>query len=208
MCRAAIAQDIELVKQISVVLHGEMKPSASYNPSFSRHQSSKQSSHPTVITQCCIHELYLQGREMQPAVDLAKSFERRKCNHREVIPGDQCIESVVGKSVLLAAGFESKICQVTKTNIDMSSQLKYSLSGQSYDKSPRHRSSTSTALSSFWNLQAMQPWPSKNRCDNRSFGCDMLISIERGEITACQTIRPRFCSKNRGRSSGQEAQRP
>jgi len=31
MCRAAIAQDIELVKQISVVLHGEMKPSASSN---------------------------------------------------------------------------------------------------------------------------------------------------------------------------------
>jgi len=49
-----------------------------------------------VITQCCIHELYLQGKEQQPAVDLAKTFERRKCNHREAIPGDDCLASVVG----------------------------------------------------------------------------------------------------------------
>ena len=49
-----------------------------------------------MITQCCIHELYLEGSPMQPAVDLAKTFERRKCNHREPIPGDDCISSVVG----------------------------------------------------------------------------------------------------------------
>ncbi|KAF4623860.1 hypothetical protein D9613_001957 [Agrocybe pediades] len=49
-----------------------------------------------VITQCCIHELYLQGKAQQPAVDLAKNFERRKCNHREPIPGDECLESVIG----------------------------------------------------------------------------------------------------------------
>ena len=33
---------------------------------------------------------------MQPAVDLAKTFERRKCNHREAVPGDECISNVVG----------------------------------------------------------------------------------------------------------------
>jgi U3 small nucleolar RNA-associated protein 23 len=49
-----------------------------------------------VITQCCIHELYLQGRSMQPVVDLAKTFERRKCNHKEAIPGDDCICTIVG----------------------------------------------------------------------------------------------------------------
>jgi U3 small nucleolar RNA-associated protein 23 len=49
-----------------------------------------------VITQCCIHELYLQGKAHQPAVDLAKSFERRKCNHKEAIAGNECIASVVG----------------------------------------------------------------------------------------------------------------
>lgn len=51
-----------------------------------------------MITQCSIHELYLQGKAVQPAVDLAKSFERRKCNHKEAIPGDDCIASVVGAS--------------------------------------------------------------------------------------------------------------
>lgn len=34
---------------------------------------------------------------MQPAVDLAKTFERRKCNHKEAIPGDECLTSVVGQ---------------------------------------------------------------------------------------------------------------
>jgi U3 small nucleolar RNA-associated protein 23 len=53
-----------------------------------------------VITQCCIHELYLQGREQQAAVDIAKTFERRKCNHREAIPGDECLSSVVGVSLV------------------------------------------------------------------------------------------------------------
>jgi U3 small nucleolar RNA-associated protein 23 len=42
-------------------------------------------------------ELYKMGKERQPAVDLAKDFERRKCNHREAIDGSECIESVVGK---------------------------------------------------------------------------------------------------------------
>jgi U3 small nucleolar RNA-associated protein 23 len=50
-----------------------------------------------VITQCCIHELYLQGKPVQPVVDLAKGFERRKCNHREAIPGDACLKDVVGE---------------------------------------------------------------------------------------------------------------
>lgn len=50
-----------------------------------------------MITQCCIHELYLQGKSQQAAVDLAKSFQRRKCNHREAVPGEECIASVVGK---------------------------------------------------------------------------------------------------------------
>ena len=50
-----------------------------------------------MITQCCIHELYLSGKQHQPAVDLAKSFERRKCNHREAIPEYECLSSVVGK---------------------------------------------------------------------------------------------------------------
>ncbi|KAJ3841061.1 PIN domain-like protein [Lentinula raphanica] len=76
LCKASVEHKIELVKQLGMVLQGEVKP---------------------MITQCCIHELYLQ-RGQQPAVDLAKSFERRKCNHREPIPGDDCLASVVGDS--------------------------------------------------------------------------------------------------------------
>lgn len=56
-----------------------------------------------MITQCCIHELYLQGKDAQPVVDLAKEFERRKCNHREAIPGDECVASVVGMSPAFAS---------------------------------------------------------------------------------------------------------
>lgn len=75
MCKEAISSHLDLPKQLATVLQGNIKP---------------------MITQCCIHELYLQGRTQQPAVDLAKSFERRKCNHREAIPGDECLISVVG----------------------------------------------------------------------------------------------------------------
>ncbi|KAI0374246.1 Fcf1-domain-containing protein [Pilatotrama ljubarskyi] len=77
MCKESVAHKIELVKQLGIVLQGTVKP---------------------MITQCCIHELYLQGKEQQPAVDLAKTFERRKCNHREAIPGDDCVASVVGET--------------------------------------------------------------------------------------------------------------
>ncbi|KDR85169.1 hypothetical protein GALMADRAFT_83644 [Galerina marginata CBS 339.88] len=75
MCKSAVTQKLDFAKQLHTVLQGEIKP---------------------MITQCCIHELYLQGKTQQPAVDLAKNFERRKCNHREAIPGDECLESVVG----------------------------------------------------------------------------------------------------------------
>ncbi|TFY68347.1 hypothetical protein EVJ58_g1058 [Rhodofomes roseus] len=80
MCKSSITQKLELSKQLETVLQGTVKP---------------------MITQCCIHELYLQGKEQQPAVDLAKTFERRKCNHREAIPGDECLASVVGTSVMI-----------------------------------------------------------------------------------------------------------
>ncbi|KAF9458188.1 Fcf1-domain-containing protein [Collybia nuda] len=75
MCKSATDLRIELVKQLGSVLQGDVKP---------------------MITQCCIHELYLQGKAQQSAVDLAKNFERRKCNHREPIPGDECVFGVVG----------------------------------------------------------------------------------------------------------------
>ncbi|KII93495.1 hypothetical protein PLICRDRAFT_171239 [Plicaturopsis crispa FD-325 SS-3] len=77
ICKAATASKTELARQLGIVLQGEVKP---------------------MITQCCIHELYLQGKTQQAAVDLAKTFERRMCNHREAISGDECLASVVGET--------------------------------------------------------------------------------------------------------------
>ncbi|PVG04820.1 PIN domain-like protein [Serendipita vermifera] len=75
MCLSAQDHKIELVKQFETVLQGKVKP---------------------MITQCSMVELYKMGKERQPAVDMAKEFERRKCNHREAIDGSECMESVVG----------------------------------------------------------------------------------------------------------------
>ncbi|KAH6917215.1 PIN domain-like protein [Coprinopsis sp. MPI-PUGE-AT-0042] len=76
-CKMAIENKFDLVKQLSTVAQGEVKP---------------------MITQCCIHALYLSGKSNQPAVDLAKTFERRKCNHREAINPEDCLKDVVGDS--------------------------------------------------------------------------------------------------------------
>ena len=50
-----------------------------------------------MITQCCIQRLYKAGPEGQAATDLAKSFERRKCNHWQIKDTDtECIAGVMG----------------------------------------------------------------------------------------------------------------
>lgn len=40
--------------------------------------------------------LYKLGKEGQPVVDLAKRYERRKCNHRTAIDPHECIKDVIG----------------------------------------------------------------------------------------------------------------
>lgn len=45
-----------------------------------------------MITQCCMQALY--DSKNQYAIDTAKDFERRRCNHREPIPPRECIESI------------------------------------------------------------------------------------------------------------------
>ncbi|PWN38280.1 uncharacterized protein FA14DRAFT_117016 [Meira miltonrushii] len=54
-----------------------------------------------MITQCCINELYKAQKEGQPqanAVELAKGWERRFCNHKDPIPGDRCLRQVIGET--------------------------------------------------------------------------------------------------------------
>ena len=132
MCRIAIESRIDLVKQLGTVLQGTVKPSTSLSIKSHRIPSVESLQlhfclH-TVITQCSIHELYLQGKAQQPAVDLAKTFERRKCNHKEAIPGDECLASVVGttKKHLHAPIHDCVLIYIVGqgilTNIVMSSQ--------------------------------------------------------------------------------------
>lgn len=66
------------------------------------------------MTQCCIHALYLSGREAQQAVDLAKNFERRRCNHRVEADGKmkdpaECLADVVGELFLLSFRFPGNL---------------------------------------------------------------------------------------------------
>ncbi|SCU80133.1 LAFA_0B07690g1_1 [Lachancea sp. 'fantastica'] len=64
----------DLVKGLQRTLQAEVKP---------------------MITQCCIQAIY--DTKYQDAIDLAKTFERRRCNHppKEAKPPLECLESVV-----------------------------------------------------------------------------------------------------------------
>ncbi|CAE6442296.1 unnamed protein product [Rhizoctonia solani] len=76
-CIEVCQHKMDPVKQLTAVLQGECK---------------------LMITQCSMVELYKLGPSAQHIVDLAKLFERRKCNHREAIENEPCIESVVGET--------------------------------------------------------------------------------------------------------------
>lgn len=50
-----------------------------------------------MITQCVVSRLYTEGAASQEATDLAKTFERRKCNHWQVKETDgECITGIIG----------------------------------------------------------------------------------------------------------------
>jgi len=74
-CEYACQKDIDIAKRLNDVLQGNAKP---------------------MMTQCSIVQLYKLGPSGQRIVDVAKRFERRKCNHTEAIDGDECIKSVIG----------------------------------------------------------------------------------------------------------------
>lgn len=53
--------------------------------------------HTSVITQCVVSRLYAEGTTAQAATDLAKTFERRKCNHWKMKETDgECITGIIG----------------------------------------------------------------------------------------------------------------
>lgn len=62
----------DIVKGLNRTIQGETKP---------------------MITQCCMQALY--DSKNQSAIDIAKQFERRRCNHREAIDPSLCVQSIV-----------------------------------------------------------------------------------------------------------------
>jgi len=75
-CETAVQLKMDLVKELETVLQGGVKP---------------------MITQCSIAALYKLGPEGQRIVDLAKTFERRRCGHLETpLEPDECMLAVVG----------------------------------------------------------------------------------------------------------------
>ncbi|TNY22553.1 PIN domain-like protein [Rhodotorula diobovata] len=73
--QSSVKQKFELMSRLHDVLQGAVKP---------------------MITQCCMQALYDLGEEAQDVVDVAKGFERRKCNHLKARPEDECLTTMAG----------------------------------------------------------------------------------------------------------------
>ncbi|BGP18513.1 hypothetical protein JCM10213_002972 [Rhodosporidiobolus nylandii] len=73
--QSCVKQKLEIMERLQDVLQGTVKP---------------------MITQCCIQALYDAGEEGQPAVEAAKGFERRKCNHFKARPEEECMLAMAG----------------------------------------------------------------------------------------------------------------
>ena len=91
---------MEIGPALERTLRGKVKPSTSLP--FHGQQESQLSSFGAVITQCSIRHLYALSAADVPAkdrlIEIAKTLERRKCNHHELaepLPERECFESVV-----------------------------------------------------------------------------------------------------------------
>lgn len=89
---------LESVLQVSAALPSSTRPQT-YIAGPDRGKGKAAALVKPMITQCAITELYKeqkQGEAEARAVELAKGWERRFCNHKEPIPGDRCIRDVIG----------------------------------------------------------------------------------------------------------------
>lgn len=71
------AQQLDIKKLLATCVQGEIKP---------------------MMTQCCMEALYAGGKDIQKVTNLAKTFERRRCNHRTAIAPDECLTDVIGET--------------------------------------------------------------------------------------------------------------
>lgn len=100
-----VALRLESVLQASAALGARFNTTASMSGGYSgggggsTAAEKKAGAIKPMITQCCIAELYAHQRETgeRLAVEMAKTFERRRCNHRDAaIPGERCLLDVLG----------------------------------------------------------------------------------------------------------------
>lgn len=87
-------KQLDVAKQLTNCVQGECKPSKATSVHIS--SSGQKLILYAVITQCSMEALYKLGKEHQAITDMAKNFERRRCNHRTAIDEIDCIKDVVG----------------------------------------------------------------------------------------------------------------
>jgi len=85
-----------------------------------------------VITQCCIQSLYDQGAEGQAAVDMAKEFERRKCNHFKQRPEDECMIAMAG-TLFSPSLFPRRVCADEEGRVGEENKNRYVIATQSLE---------------------------------------------------------------------------
>lgn len=98
--QSCVKQKMDVMARLHDVLQGTVKPSAfSPLPLLLSVRVLTKPSPPTlsaVITQCCIQALYDAGEDAKEAVEAAKGFERRKCNHFKARKQDECMLAMAG----------------------------------------------------------------------------------------------------------------
>ncbi|KAJ2401255.1 hypothetical protein GGI23_001517 [Coemansia sp. RSA 2559] len=71
-----VAKHLQVVKTLEDALQGKVKP---------------------LITFCSIRDVRMDSEHRSEAIAVSKSFEKRRCPHKEPIPGNQCIGEVMGE---------------------------------------------------------------------------------------------------------------
>ncbi|KAJ1903488.1 hypothetical protein LPJ81_003029 [Coemansia sp. IMI 209127] len=71
-----VAKHLQVVKTLEDALQGKAKP---------------------LITFCSIRDVRTDSEHRSEAIAVSKSFEKRRCPHKEPIPGNQCIGEVMGE---------------------------------------------------------------------------------------------------------------
>ncbi|KAJ2656001.1 hypothetical protein IWW48_005242 [Coemansia sp. RSA 1200] len=70
-----VAKNLEVIKTLEDALQGKVKP---------------------LITFCSIRDVREEGEHRSKAIAVSKGFEKRRCPHKDPIPGSQCISEILG----------------------------------------------------------------------------------------------------------------